>query len=262
MSKSKIQDPHFDMINMIAKKAIITGATSGIGQATARALINQKIEVLAVGRRAEQLEVLARETGCQTLTADVRNTSTLAFHIKAFQPDILINNAGVGHGISGMEGLSHDAIQEAFEINAIAPIQLASLAIGGMRQRGYGHIVNIGSIAGLHTLVSAIYGGTKSAIHQFSQNLRFELRGTGIRVSEICPGRVSSEFYAAATGDPEKLDKMSSTAIVELQPENIADAIVYAITAPLHVNISTIELLPTEQAVGGVDMTPSISLKN
>ena len=243
------------------KRALVTGSTSGIGKATVKALIGCGIEVLAVARREGHLKALSEETGCRWLASDVRDISVIANEIASFRPDILINNAGVGHGITGMEGLPLDAIQEAFDINVVAPIQITSLAVVGMRERGDGHIINIGSIAGLHTLVSAIYGGTKSAVHQFSQNLRFELRGSGIRVSEICPGRVNSEFYTTAIGDQEKLGKMANVPIAELQPEDIADAILFAICAPSHVNISTIELLPTEQAIGGVDMTPSPKIK-
>lgn len=240
----------------LLKKAIVTGATGGIGAATVRALTASGLEVLAVGRRAKRLKDLAAETGCMWLASDVRDCDRLAAQIEAFEPDIVINNAGVGHGISGLAGLELDAIQEAFEVNVIAPIQICSLALPGMRRRGRGHVINIGSIAGLHTLLSAIYGGTKSAIHRFSQNLRFELRGSGIRVTEICPGRVASDFYQSAAGDKDKLEEMSQTDIRELRPEDIANVILFALNAPPRVNISTIEVLPTEQAVGGVDATP------
>lgn len=237
-------------------KAVVTGATSGIGTATVKALAASGRQVLAVARRAERLENLAAETHCEWLAADVRDIERLAEAIAAFEPDIVVNNAGVGHGITGLHDVELAAIQEAFEINVIAPVQISSLALTGMRARGRGHLVNIGSIAGLHTLVSAVYGSTKSAIHRFSQNLRAELRGTGIRVSEICPGRVASDFYQAAAGHPETLTQMARSGIRELQPEDIADAVLYAVNAPAHVNISTIELLPTEQAVGGVHITP------
>lgn len=247
--------------DMEMNKALVTGATSGIGAATVKNLTRQGVEVCAIARRRKRLEALAAETRCSWLSCDVRDITKLATRIEDFAPDIIVNNAGVGHGITGMDGLPLEDIQAAFEINVIAPIQIASMAITGMRKRGSGHIVNIGSIAGLHTLVSAVYGGTKAALHQFSRNLRFELRGTGIRVSEICPGRVASEFYERASGDRDKLEKMGSVSIAALQPDDIADAVLYALNEPPHVNIATIELLPTEQAVGWVDMTPAPHLK-
>lgn len=245
------------MNNSVLTRAIVTGATSGIGAATVRLLVQEGFDVLAVGRRKERLAVLSAETGCMTIAGDVRELDGFSAEIDQFEADILINNAGVGHGIDGLAGLDPKAIQEAFDINVVAPIQLTAAVLDGMKQRGRGHIVNIGSIAGLHTLISAVYGGTKAAIHLFSQNLRVELRGTGIRVSEICPGRVTTEFYDVATGDGEKLQRMGKTDIQEMLPVDIANAVLFAINAPPHVNVATIELLPTEQAVGGVNLVPT-----
>lgn len=239
-------------MNRPLENAVVTGATSGIGRAIVRALSASGRCVLAIGRREDRLAELARETGAETLAADVRDTAKITAAMERFQPDILINNAGVGHGITGIDGMDAATVQEAFDINVTAPTQLIAAALPQMRARGRGHIVNIGSIAGLHTLVSAVYGGGKSAIHRISQNLRFELSGSGIRVTEICPGRVASEFYNVAAGDPGKLAAMGHSGITELAPEDVASAILYAIDTPQHVNISLIELMPTEQAVGGV----------
>lgn len=236
--------------------ALVTGASSGIGAATVRALTSGGRNVLAVGRRAERLEALANETGCEWIAADVRDTDAIASEVDRVEPDIVVNNAGVGHGITGLAGLDGSRLREAIDINVLAPIQIAAAALPGMRARGRGHIVNVGSIAGLHTLVSAVYGATKSAVHRFSQNLRFELTGTGIRVTEICPGRVRSEFYEAAAGDSAKLAAIGQTDITELKPEDVAAAILFAVDAPRHVNIAMIEMLPTEQAIGGVAAKP------
>ncbi len=238
------------------RNALVTGATSGIGAAIVHSLCREGVNVLAVARRADRLAELATDTGCKRIAADVRDFDLLAQQIETFEPDILVNNAGVGHGISGLAGLSPSAIQEAFDINAVAPIQIAAVAAEAMRQRTRGHIVNIGSIAGLHTLISALYGGSKAAIHRFSQNLRSELKGTGIRVTEICPGRVASGFYDAAQGDEDRLAAMKQSGIQDLQPEDIADCVLFALKAPSHVNVAMIEVLPTEQSVGGVAATP------
>lgn len=238
------------------KSALVTGATSGIGAATVRALAASGRSVLAIARREDRLRDLAEETGCTCLAADVRDMDAIAAKVEDFAPDIIVNNAGVGHGIDGLEHATSEMIKEAVEINVIAPLQITKIALAGMRERGRGHIVNIGSIAGLHTLVSAVYGGTKGAIHLLSQNLRFELSGSGIRVSEICPGRVSTEFYQAAAGDRDRLTQLGQTGITELRPVDIADAILFAVDAPAHVNVATIELLPVEQAVGGTRIEP------
>lgn len=244
------------MAEPLLKKALVTGATSGIGSATVAALTTAGYDVLAMARRTDRLSELAQRTGCAWFAADVRDTACIAAELDAFAPDVIVNNAGVGHGITGLESLDMAGIAEAVAINVVAPAQITALAVPGMRRRGRGHIVNIGSIAGLHTLVSALYGAGKSAIHMFSQNLRVELRGTGIRVTEICPGRVASEFYAVAAGDRDRLDQMGRSGITELQPDDIAAAILFALNAPAHVNVSTIELLPTEQSVGGIAANP------
>lgn len=238
-------------------KALVTGATSGIGEAIVRTLAASGREVLAVARREDRLRALAEATGASTLSADVRDLPRLTEAIETFQPDIVVNNAGVGHGIDGLSNIGPELVQEAVDINVTAPMQITAAALVGMKSRGRGHIVNIGSIAGLHTLVSAIYGGTKGAVHLFSQNLRYELVSSGIRVTEICPGRVASEFYYAAAGDREKLDALAVTGIRELAPEDVAAAVLYAVDAPDHVNIGTIELMPTDQAIGGLRIAAS-----
>ncbi|MEO1224781.1 MAG: SDR family oxidoreductase [Pseudomonadota bacterium] len=245
------------MIDRSATRVLVTGATSGIGAGIVRVLRAESLDVLAVARRAERLEALAQETGCRAITADVRESIRLRDAIEGFAPDVVINNAGVGHGIMGLEQIGLDDIQEAIEINVIAPMQITALALAGMRQRRRGHIVNIGSIAGLHTMTSAVYGGSKAAVHKFSQNLRHELRGTGIRVTEICPGRVTSEFYDSALGDEERLATAKQSGIAELSPEDIGRTILFAVQAPAHMNIAMIEILPTEQAIGGVALTPT-----
>ncbi len=241
---------------MKLKRALVTGASSGIGEATVRALSASGREVLAVARRHDRLEVLAEATGARTLAADVRDISILDA-VADFSPDILVNNAGVGHGMDGLLGLDQEVYEESVAINVLGPVRITAATIPGMKARGRGHVVNVGSIAGLHTSISALYGATKAAIHIFSQNLRYELAGTGLRVTEICPGRVTSEIYSAARGDRRRLDAMYESGIRELDPEDIAAAIIYAVDAPEHVNISTIELLPTDQTVGGIAMRPS-----
>lgn len=236
------------------KKAVITGATSGIGFELAKALTHSDHEVLALGRNTEQLKKLASEFGCHTLCVDIRDDKAVIPEMLSFKPDILINNAGIGHGIDGLDGLDVSLIQEAIDINVSSPIKLTAALLESMKEQARGHIVNIGSVAGLHTLYSSLYGATKSAIHLFSQNLRAELHGTPIRVTEICPGRVSTGFFQAAVGNEERLKVLGHSGIKELTPTDIADAVLYALSAPAHVNIATIEIMPVDQAVGGMKL--------
>ena len=235
-------------------KAVITGATSGIGFELAKALTHSGREVLALGRNTEQLKKLASEFGCHTLCVDIRDDKAVIPEMLSFKPDILINNAGIGHGIDGLDGLDVSLIQEAIDINVSSPIKLTAALLESMKEQACGHIVNIGSVAGLHTLYSSLYGATKSAIHLFSQNLRAELHGTPIRVTEICPGRVSTGFFQAAIGTEERLKVLVHSGIKEMTPTYIADAVIYALSAPAHVNITTIEIMPVDQAVGGMKL--------
>ncbi|MEO0388550.1 MAG: SDR family oxidoreductase [Pseudomonadota bacterium] len=239
---------------MTAKRtrALVTGASSGIGRAAAVALAASGRQVLAVGRRRAALLPLAEETGCQIAVADICDRAAMAVVLDGFAPDILVNNAGVGHGISGLDTVTAAQIESAVATNVTATLNLTAAALPAMRRAGRGHIVTIGSIAGLHTNISAVYGATKAALHRFSQNLRYELLGSGVRVTEICPGRVSTEFYQAAEGDPDRIAALGQSGIRELDPADIAAALLYAVDAPEHVNVATIEILPTAQAVGGV----------
>lgn len=238
------------------KSALVTGASSGIGLAIARNLDARGIKVVAVARRAEKLEKLGQTTDCLTVALDVGDVDAVIRLVGEHQPDIIINNAGTGLGITGLSDTTPSDISASIRTNVEAPLQIITAALDGMKERRRGHIVNIGSIAGLYPLVSALYGAGKSAIHRLSQNLRVELLGTGIRVTEICPGRVTSEFYDAASGDPEILARTKDSGIEELRPEDIADAALFALNAPQHVNVGMIEITPTEQVIGGAPLTP------
>ena len=166
-------------------------------------------------------------------------------------PDLLVNNAGLGAGITGLATATSEEVAQTIDTNVTAVLELMRLTLPGMIARRRGHVVNLGSVAGLYPLVSAVYGASKGAVRLMSQNLRLELRGTGVRVTEICPGRVSTEFYDAAVPDPAARDRIKTTGIRELSPDDIAEAILYAVSAPAHVNVSTIELQPVEQTFGG-----------
>ncbi len=237
-------------------QALVTGASSGIGAAVVRTLAAAGWEVHAVARRSDRLEALAREIGCTPHTVDVRDGLVLERLTAELAPDVLVNNAGLGAGITGLTGASRQQVAQTVETNVTAVLDLLRLTLPGMIARRRGHVVNIGSVAGLYPLVSAVYGASKGAVRLMSQNLRLELRGTGVRVTEICPGRVATEFYDAAVPDADERDRLKDTGIRELAPEDVAAAILYAVSAPAHVNVSTIELQPVEQTFGGLHLNP------
>ena len=234
------------------RTALVTGASSGIGAAIVRRLAAEGWEVHALARRAARLQALANETGCAVHAVDMRDGAALAKVAAGLAPDLVVNNAGLGAGITGLIGATRDEIAQTIDTNVTAVLDLLRLTLPGMIARKRGHIVNLGSVAGLYPITSAVYGASKGAVRLMSQNLRLELRGTGIRVTEICPGRVSTEFYDAAVKDPNLRGSLKDTRIRELSPDDIAEAVFYAVSTPAHVNVQTIELQPVEQTYGGV----------
>ncbi|MEO1458034.1 MAG: SDR family oxidoreductase [Pseudomonadota bacterium] len=238
-------------------EVLVTGASSGIGRATVTALAAEGARVHALARRAERLAALAAETGAVPHAVDMTDTAALEALAGRIAPDVLVNNAGLGAGIAGLEGAAEDEVARTIGVNVTALLQALRLFLPGMRARGRGHVVNIGSVAGLYPIMSTVYGASKGAVRQISRNLRIELRGTGIRVTEIQPGRVSTEFYdAAIPDDAQTRDRLKTTGVRELSPEDIAGAVLYAVGAPAHVNISAIEIQPVEQSYGGVSFDP------
>lgn len=237
--------------------ALVTGASSGIGAATVRALAERGLKVHAAARRGDRLEALAAETGCTIHRLDLRDRAAVYDLLGELEIDVVVNNAGVGRGFEPLFRAAPDDIDTTIGTNVQAAIHLLRAVLPGMTRRRRGHVVNIGSVAGLYPIKSSIYGASKGAVHLLSENLRLELQGSGVRVTEICPARVATEFFDVAIDDPKIRSKAKDTGIRELQPEDIAAAIVFALDAPWHVNVNLIELQPTEQTFGGFHLTPA-----
>ena len=243
-------------LEKILATAIVTGASSGIGAATTQALSATGMQVHALARRKDRLDELATITGCVPHQLDVNDrqgVSDLVAEIGAI--DILVNNAGLGRGWGSLAESTYADIELTVATNVTALLGITQAVLPAMIQRQTGHIINIGSMAGLHPLPAALYGATKGAVHRLSTNLRLELAGTGVRVTEICPGRVTSEFYDVAVDDPVERAALKNSGAVEVTAAECADTIVYAATRPPHVNINRIELQPTEQTYGGSQFT-------
>lgn len=236
------------------RSALVTGASSGIGAAVVTALQARGISVTAVARREERLDALAKETGCTPLVCDLRDTKALYDALGGLEIDILVNNAGLGRGFEALFEVLPEDIDTTLGTNVLAAVHVVRAVAPGMVGRKRGHIVNIGSIAGLYPIKSSIYGASKGAVHLLSQNLRVELQGSGVRVTEICPGRVETEFFQIAVG--EEAAKQAYTGFEIMIPQDVADAILYALDTPWRVNIGTIEMTPTEQYAGGVTIVP------
>ena len=237
-------------------KALVTGASSGIGEATARALRARGVKVFAAARRLDRLEKLAEETGCIPVQLDVRNSAAVMAFGKEQPVDILVNNAGLGRALGAMWKAEVEDIEITVETNVTAALIMIKAVLPGMIERGRGHIVNMSSVAALYPLPMALYGATKGAVHKLCRDLRQELQGTGIRVTEINPGRVISEFYNVAIDDDEQRQRTTETHCEDLLAADIADAIVYCVDAPWRVNVSQMEIVPTEQTYGGAQFVP------
>lgn len=237
------------------KTALVTGASSGIGAATVRALAARGLEVHALARREDRLKTLADETGCLPIALDLRDRDAIYKKMPELSIDILVGNAGTGRGFDGFLNASPDDIDITLDTNVQALVHVLRALLPGMVERRRGHVVNIGSVAGLYPISSAIYGASKGAVHLLGQNLRIELRGSGVRVTEICPGRVQTEFFKASIADPDKAAKVEDTGIQALTSEDISAAILFALDAPWRMNVSTIEIQPTEQTFGGGTFT-------
>jgi len=232
------------------KTALVTGASSGIGEACVRALCEEGLKVVAVARREDKLAQLAETTGCEALPLDLTDTDAIYAKLGNLEVDVLVNNAGLGRGYEGFFKSTQAEIDEMVNLNVTAAYHVVRAIAAGMVTRESGHIVQIGSIAGLYPLGFPVYGGTKGAIHLFAQHLRMELKGTGVRQTEICPGRIDTPFFESAFKTEAERQAFNS-GFTLLKAEDIADAIIYAIGTPWHVNVSLIELTPTEQTPGG-----------
>jgi len=236
--------------------ALVTGASSGIGAATTRALTAMGVQVHATARRQDRLEQLATETGCIPHVLDVRDADGVAQLIGDIGTvDILVNNAGLGRAWGSLAEATYADVELTVSTNVTAAIHLVQAVLPAMIEQGSGHIVNVGSMAGLYPLPSALYGATKGAMHRLSTNLRLELQGTGVRVTEICPGRIQTEFYQVAVDDDDARAAILDTGAAEVTAAECADTIVYAVNAAPHININRIELQPTEQTYGGSQYT-------
>ena len=233
--------------------AFVTGASSGIGEAVVRALSAAGLTVHALARRADRLAVLAAQTGCEPHVLDATDTGALTRLLEGRAIDVLVNNVATGLGFAEpVAEVDPAVIDRAVATNLTVSLHACRLVLPGMIARGRGHVVTIGSISGLYPIRQALYGATKGGQHLLHQTLRVELHGTGVRATEVCPGSTRTEFADRAYGD----DAAARTAFLEscrlLDPEDVADAVLYAVARPAHVNIGTIELTPTGEVPGGI----------
>jgi len=238
----------------------VTGATAGFGAAITRRFAKEGHRVVVTGRRRERLEILADELGRDkilTLVFDVRDRQSVE---RAFQElpaafaeiDVLVNNAGLALGLESAQKANLDDWEAMVDTNVKGLTYVTRAALSGMVARDRGLIVNLGSTAARYPYPGGnVYGATKAFVHQFSLNLRADLLGTRVRVTDIQPGLVGGTEFSTIRfhGNADRAAKLYEGADA-LTPEDIAEAIYWVATLPPRVNINAIEMMPVTQAFG------------
>jgi 3-hydroxy acid dehydrogenase / malonic semialdehyde reductase len=238
---------------------LVTGATAGFGAAIARRFVRDGATVIAAGRRADRLDALQAELGATVvpLVLDVRDRKAIEAAIAGLPTpvaaiDLLVNNAGLALGLEPAQRADLDDWDTMVDTNVKGLLYLTRAVLPGMVARDRGHIVNIGSTAARFPYPGGnVYGATKAFVHQFNLNLRADLLGTAIRVTEIQPGLVGGTEFSTIRfgGDQSRADKIYA-GTEALTADDIADAVHWVATRPARVNINSIQLMPVCQSFG------------
>ncbi|MEM1251651.1 MAG: SDR family oxidoreductase [Cyanobacteria bacterium P01_H01_bin.21] len=247
-------------ISIANKTILITGASSGIGKSCAQLCAQAGARLILAARRKEKLQVLADkleqvyDVPILLLPLDVQDYDTVSTTIAGLPSDwqtidVLINNAGLSRGLDKQYESPIQDWEEMIDTNVKGLLYVTRAVVPGMVVRNWGHVVNIGSIAARQTYTGgSVYCATKAAVKALSEGLKIDLLGTSVRVTNIEPGLVETEFSTVRFRGNEAQAESVYQGMTPLTPEDIADTIVFAITRPAHVNISEIFVMPTDQS--------------
>ena len=241
---------------MEKKTILITGATSGIGQATAHLFAQRGDRLILCGRRQERLDELQGVFDCEThlLNFDVRERAAVFSAVESLPNDwkkinLLINNAGNAHGLDPVHKANLDDWDAMIDGNVKGLMYVTKAVLPQMVDRKEGQIVNVGSIAGIEVYPNGnVYCASKFAVDAFTQGLRLDLNPYGIRICAVHPGLVETEFSMVRFKGDEERSKKVYNALTPLTPEDVANAIAYMVDVPPHVTVADLTLLPTDQA--------------
>ena len=237
------------------KTALVTGATSGIGQATAKLLVKNGFKVIVTGRRKNRLKQLTNELGknAYPLNFDIRDNTQVQKALKALPEawqtiDLLVNNAGLAAGLEPLHENLLDDWEQMIDTNIKGLLYITKIVSQQMVKRQSGQIINVSSIAGKEAYgKGAVYCATKHAVEALTKAMRIDFNPYNIKVGSVSPGAVETEFSIVRLKDPEANKKVYA-GYQPLTADDIADAVVYMATRPAHVNIADILILPTAQA--------------
>jgi 3-hydroxy acid dehydrogenase/malonic semialdehyde reductase len=237
--------------------AFVTGASNGFGAAIVRRFAAEGSRVVALARRQDRLAQLAADLGDGVLpvTLDVRDRAAVQAAVAGLpaefaEIDVLVNNAGLAKGLKPAQEADLDDWEEMIDTNCKGLVYCTRAILPGMVERGRGHVVNLGSVAGTYPYPGGnVYGATKAFVHQFSLNLRSDLHGTGVRATSIEPGMGGDTEFSTVrfSGDQGKADAVYA-GMQPLVPDDIAAAVYWVVSQPEHVNINTIEMMPVAQS--------------
>ena len=239
--------------------AFITGASSGFGETIARRFVRDGHRVVATARRIDRLEKLRDELGEAVLPValDVTDKAEVAALPDSLPAgwrdlDVLVNNAGLALGAAPVPGTKLDDWETMIATNVTGLVRVTDALVKGMLERNRGHIVNLGSTAATYAYPGGnVYGASKAFVWQFSRNLKADLVGTGVRVTDIAPGLVGgTEFSTVRMGGDAEKAKAVYAGTVPLTAEDVAEAVAWVVGLPAHVNINRVEMMPTCQAPG------------
>ncbi|RZU33320.1 SDR family oxidoreductase [Blastococcus saxobsidens] len=233
------------------RTAVVTGASSGIGAATAARLAAEGFDVVVGARRVDRLEELASSVGARALPLDVTDPASVAAFVTALdRVDVLVNNAGGAFDANPVADADLDAWARTYEVNVLGTVRLTKALLPALRASGAGDVLFVGSTAGLTSYEGgASYTAAKHGVHTLAETLRLELCGEPVRVIEIAPGMVrTEEFSLNRLGSADKADAVYQGVREPLVAEDVADCIAWALTRPHHVNVDLLVVRPRAQA--------------
>ena len=234
------------------RTAVVTGASSGIGAATARALAVHGFHVVCAARRTERVAALAEEIGGTSVTCDVTDPESVADLAAAVETcHVLVNNAGGAVGLEPVESGDPEHWRQMYDVNVIGVLRVTQALLPALRASGDAVIINVGSTAGRGAYEGGGgYTAAKHALRVMTETLRLELNGEPIRISEVAPGMVRTEEFSLSRfgGDKEKADAVYAGVDQPLLAEDVADAIAWIATRPWHVDIDELVIKPRAQA--------------